>query len=285
MIESASGNKAFLSRKDDSSVPCVSSSSFWFPEYISPSGWLEHAPFAFWLIDEAKPKKMVELGSHYGFSFFAFCQAIKRLRLPTVCYAVDTWVGDDHAGFYGEAVFNHVQSIQSTHYAQFSHLVRSTFDDASNKVADGSVDLLHIDGRHAYDDALHDFTTWLPKVSDQGIVLFHDTRVYERGFGVFRLWDELQKRYPNFEFHHGNGLGVIAVGKSMTPGIEILFNASQEQQRSIRDVYARLGASISQAHQLHVTTESLKIREKELAQILVAVRELTEKLNPKKLVP
>lgn len=281
MIESALGNKALLAKEGGSSVPCVSSSSFWFPEYISPSGWLEHAPFAFWLIDEAKPKKLVELGSHYGFSFFAFCQAIKRLRLTTVCYAVDTWLGDDHAGFYGETVFNHVKSIQSAHYAQFSHLVRSTFDDASTKVSDRSVDLLHIDGRHAYDDALHDFTTWLPKVSDRGIVLFHDTRVYERGFGVFRLWDELQERYPNFEFHHGNGLGVIAVGKSMTPNLEILFNASPEQQQRIRDAYARLGASISQAHQLHVTSELLKIREKEFAQILVAVKELTEKLNPK----
>jgi hypothetical protein len=45
-------------------------------------------------------------------------------------------------------------------------LIRSTFDDALGYFADGSLDLLHIDGRHLNNDVAHDFETWLPKLTD-----------------------------------------------------------------------------------------------------------------------
>ena len=67
-------------------------------------------------------------------------------------------------------------------YSGFAQLVRSTFDDALPYFEDGSVDLLHIDGRHFYEDVKHDFDFWLPKLSDRGIVLLHDTDVRERSF-------------------------------------------------------------------------------------------------------
>ena len=47
------------------------------PEILVPSAWQEHAPFAFWLVDKLRPKMIVELGTHHGFSYFTFCQAIK----------------------------------------------------------------------------------------------------------------------------------------------------------------------------------------------------------------
>lgn len=229
---------------------CISPASFWMPEHIPESAWLEHGPFAFWLMSVLRPGRLVELGTHNGFSYFAFCQAVRRLGLSTECHAIDTWQGDDHAGFYGEDVFQIVSGINAEHYADFSRLKRSFFDEAVDDFADGSIDLLHIDGRHTYKDVLHDFSKWRPKLSSRAVVLFHDTQVQERGFGVFRLWAELEGSFPAFEFHHGHGLGVIATGPEVPPALKPLFDAVPQMREAIRTAYARLGEAVSQRYQL-----------------------------------
>src|SRR5216683_4668705 len=120
---------------------CISPASFWLPDQIGPQvAWLEYAPFAFWLIDALCPRVLVELGTHGGFSYFVFCQAVHRLRLNTRCYAVDTWRGDEHAGFYGEDVFEEVRRYHDRRYSSFSSLVRSTFDEAVRHFAPGTID-------------------------------------------------------------------------------------------------------------------------------------------------
>jgi hypothetical protein len=48
--------------------------------------------------------------------------------------------------------------------------MRSTFEDALEYFAGGSVDLLHIDGRHLYEDVKHDFTTWRRKLTEDSVV-------------------------------------------------------------------------------------------------------------------
>jgi hypothetical protein len=147
-----------------------------------PLGWVGHIPFAFWITEAVKPAIFVELGTHSGNSYFAFCQSVAMNRLPTQCYAVDTWEGDDHTGFYDNSVFEDVNSYNNKHYPTFSHLLRMTFEQALTHFNDRSIDLLHIDGRHTYDAVKRDFETWLPKISQRGVVLFHDIKVKEREF-------------------------------------------------------------------------------------------------------
>lgn len=187
-------------------------SFFWTPDYLEQSAWIEHVPFAFWLIDVLRPRMVVELGVHSGMSYFAFCQAVKRLNLNATCYGVDTWKGDEHAGLYDEEVFGKVAGHNARYYSRFSTLVRSTFDEASGYFIDGSIDLLHIDGLHTYEAVKHDFDTWLPKLAPNALVLFHDINVRERGFGVFRFWEELKAQYKHFQFDFGHGLGIVALG-------------------------------------------------------------------------
>jgi GT2 family glycosyltransferase len=176
-----------------------------------PSAWLGHLHFAYFLIQEFKPKVFVELGTHGGNSYFAFCQSVKENQTNTLCYAVDHWKGDQHTFEYeGDKIFSKVNDYNLSHYSKFSKLLRMNFDDALNEFEDASVDLLHIDGFHTYEAVKHDFESWLPKLAPGAIVLFHDTQVKERDFGVYKLWQELTKIYPNhIEFTHSYGLGVL----------------------------------------------------------------------------
>jgi GT2 family glycosyltransferase len=219
------------------------------------SAWHEHSPFAFWLTGAMHPDCLVELGTHTGFSYLAFCQAVQQLGLQTSCYAIDTWVGDEHAGFYGEEIFSTLSAINNRNYSGFSRLMRSRFDDALRYFPDASIDLLHIDGHHTYDDVRHDYETWRPKLTGRGVVLFHDTNVRERNFGVWKLWPELSAEHPSFEFHHGHGLGVLAPGGTVPDGLTELFNSSPQQRSGIRGAYARLGAAVQLRHQVDVAQE------------------------------
>jgi len=212
------------------------------------SAWFEHGPFAFWITESLHPHCFVELGTHTGFSYFCFCQAVKHVQTGTACYAIDTWKGDEHANFYGEEIFQGCVT-ENSKYKGFSTLVRSTFDDALAYFPDNSVDLLHIDGRHFYDDVRHDFETWCPKLTANAIVLFHDTNVRERNFGVWKLFDELKVNHPTFEFLHGYGLGVLAMGE-IPAALSGLFAADRAQTIEIRQIFAPLGAKILQKWEL-----------------------------------
>ena len=174
--------------------------------------WHTHIPFAFFAVEQLRPDVLVELGTWRGDSYCAFAQAVATLGLPTRCFAVDTWAGDAHTGPYDGAVLGDLKRHHDPHYDAFSSLLQMTFDDALGRFADGSVDLLHIDGCHRYEAVSHDFNSWLPKLSPRGVVLFHDTAEHMDEFGVWRLWDELRALYPGFAFRHGHGLGALAVG-------------------------------------------------------------------------
>ncbi len=267
MLNNKNTNHHLKLSSHENMLSCISAASFWMPNLINLSAWIEHAPFAFWLIEATKPATIVELGTHQGYSYFAFCQAVKQLSLSTRCYAIDTWEGDEHSGFYDEMIFQNVNTHNTQRYAGFSQLIRSTFDDALDYFTDKSIDILHIDGRHFYEDVKHDFERWVPKLSDRSIVLFHDINVKERHFGVFKLWEELRCLYPHFEFIHGHGLGVLAVGQSITDDVRVLFEMTNNDKQiaNIQSMYSRLGSGLmDRYHLIKLTQEEANLREEML---------------------
>jgi hypothetical protein len=237
-----------------------SASSLWQPEWMPLlSAWYEHGPFAFWLVEIHRPACVVELGCHWGFSYFAFCQAIQRHQIPARCHAIDTWQGDEQAGFYEQDVFTQVNAWNEKKYSAFSRLIRSTFDQTAASFSDGSIDLLHIDGLHTYEAVKQDFETWLPKMSRCGVVLFHDTNVRDRNFGVWRLWQELAAKHPHFEFLHGYGLGVLGVGEELPGKLQSLFALKPDSNEAgdVRCLYTRLGEAILDKSRLMVAEKQL----------------------------
>ncbi len=231
--------------------PLIYSISFDKPRRLTDvNSWHEHIPFAFTIVQMIKPKVIVELGTHKGDSYCAFCQAVNRLKLDTACYAVDSWEGDKHSGLYGHEILEELRNYHDPLYGRFSRLIQSPFDEALNYFSNGSVDLLHIDGLHTYDAVKHDFENWLSKISRNGVVLIHDTNVREREFGVWLFWQELKDKYPSFEFKHGHGLGVLAVGDDVSVEVLDFMDMAQQNLVVISDFFSYLGNKISLQHKV-----------------------------------
>jgi len=250
--------------------------SFALPLRITQSTWLTHTPFAMFIIDLLRPLTFVELGTRHGVSYCAFCQAVSALELEARCYAIDTWRGDPHAGQYGEDVRIDLKQYHDPLYGDFSRLIQSTFDEALEYFPNDTIDLLHIDGYHTYDAVKNDFNNWLPKMSQRGVILMHDINVRDRDFGVWKLWEELKLKYPHFEFTHGHGLGILAVGEKYPPSLDLLLEA-QEKLPDIREFFFQLGLRVEKEYITNRQTAQLVEKER-------VVQELMAKLAQKEQV-
>ena len=246
------------------------------------SAWYGHVPFAHWIVGALRPHTLVELGTHNGVSYSAFCEAVVHNGLDTRCYAVDTWQGDEQAGHFGEEVYWDLRRFHDERYSAFSELLRCTFDEALPHISEGSVDLLHIDGLHTYEAVRHDFESWRPKLSERSIVLFHDTNERQSDFGVWRLWEELREQFSFFEFLHGHGLGVLAVGRLVSPQVAALCSLKEEAAKVhvIRQRFSLLGdrCQLLAERALQQKTEGAELQTRiQALESEVAERELQQK--------
>jgi glycosyltransferase involved in cell wall biosynthesis len=277
-----------MSFKDKSTESYIIAASFKAASIEAPNGWVGHLPLASWIIQQVRPKIFVELGTHTGNSYFSFCQTVEKHDLPTSCYAIDTWAGDEHAGHYSDEVFYRVDHQNRENYEHFSQLMRMTFDDALFYFADASIDLFHIDGLHTYEAVKHDFESWLPKLAPGAVVLFHDTQVREANFGVWKLWQELKEQYPlNIEFLHSHGLGVLQLNNAEEHQKVDCLEWSSEAQQSLVRYFADLGdrhmlifenkeighAVAERDGQLAALNQAVAERDRQLAMLKKAIQE------------
>lgn len=228
------------------------------PERLSsPPSWIGHIPFINFLIRYAQPKKIVELGTHTGNSYLAICQTIACHQLESKCFAIDTWEGDEHASHYDETVYSELSAYHRPRYESFSTLLRMRFEDAVEQFSDRSIDLLHIDGLHTYEAVKQDFTTWRPKLAPGAFVLFHDTAVKERGFGVSRFWNELKQEYADmFEFDHSSGLGVLRMPSDHQTDLPWV-SSSQYSSISFRHYFETIGNNLLDSFNNQTLCESI----------------------------
>ncbi len=257
-IDNVGGQQLFIFRLADpsgksrgkTSCPTATPADFvplplpmFVPRRYRPGGlgnWSGHLPFAHDLVVSTRPELIVELGTHWGESYFTLCQSVADNGVSCLCYAVDHWLGEKHSGEYGEEVFEDVAAYNQRFYAHFSYLLRSNFDDAAPQFHDDSIDVLHIDGLHTYQHGKHDFETWLPKLKPGGTVLLHDICARHADFGIWRLWGEIKSEFrETFEFHHSWGLGVVRKpGGSENAFYRLLFQSSPSTKQWIRRYYS-----------------------------------------------
>ncbi|WP_329811402.1 class I SAM-dependent methyltransferase [Stenotrophomonas sp. SMYL8] len=246
----------------------LSSNMLMMPRKLPHSAWLGHIPFASWLVEVVRPKSIVELGTHNGASFLAFCQAVETQQVSTRVFAVDTWEGDEHAGFYGNEIYAELRDYQQRHYAGISEMMRMRFDQALEYFADGSVDVLHVDGLHTYEAVREDFETWRSKLSPRAVVLFHDSCVRERGFGVWQYWSEISSQFPSFEFTHTHGLGVLLVGEEQPQALLQLAQAARDGQfATINQFFDALGRNIKNVEEIERVNQGLTAAHGEIGRL------------------
>ncbi|WFB37459.1 glycosyltransferase [Kiritimatiellota bacterium B12222] len=230
-----------------------------------PSAWFGHIPFGIWVGRALAPQVFVELGAHHGHSFFNISMGVFSQNPQATCMAVDTWEGDVQAGTYGEDVFEGVKQCNASQFNGRCRLLRCTFDEARDHVEDGSIDLLHIDGCHHYTEAKHDFEHWLPKMSTDGVILFHDICEMGEGYGVWQLWRELKKNYPvTFEFTHSSGLGILCLGEEVPEGLDSLNVGAG----SMMELFRCQGMVVIERHLQHATHQHMGADQQRLQQQL-----------------
>ncbi len=241
---------------------------------VEPYSWVEHIPFVFYLVGLIHPARIVELGVHTGNSFCAFCQAIEMSGVEGTCYGIDTWAGDEHSGRYGDTAYDDLQSYVRRRYGTFANLIKADFNDSTRLFDNGTIDILHIDGYHTYDAVKNDYENWRAKMAKGGIILFHDTEVKDRDFGVWRFWAEISTKYPSFNFTHGYGLGLLAIEAEKASRV-IQFVDWANSSGFVTDLFARLGAAV----QAMALKKVLDERDRRIALLNDEVRQLSAKLQ------
>lgn len=233
-----------LSNEPLGALPSLSSRAmFWRPKYLCQSDWLDHLPFAFWLVDSIQPKVVVELGVGGGASYFAFCQAMDKLSVDGRCYAVESWSQRGQ-----QAVLADVQNYNQTQYEEFSKILDHDYFQAPSLFLDGSVDLLHLNLTDTVQDLALLFQLWQPKLSATAVVLLHHSQNVDLAV-VAALKAQLVKQYRHFEFLQQHGLLVVQANKLPSDSFRRLMDVrpGEKTYEIIQHVFSRLGKACSES--------------------------------------
>lgn len=181
------------------------------------SAWKGHKNFAEWLVNKIQPETIVDLGVDNGFSTFCFAS-------PEIghVYGVDSFQGDPCAGVRDINTYWGVLQKQREFDLNNLTFIKCYFDELAS-VWNKPIDILHIDGDHSYESVKNDFFNWCKFLKDDGIILMHDTCVYQDGFGVYKFFDEIP--YPKINFTNSYGLGVVTLKEELLHEIANNFNS------------------------------------------------------------
>ncbi len=177
-------------------------------------GWVHYS-----LIRLLKPKRVLCIGSRYGF-IPAICALACRDNGFGVVDFVDAGFSQnnilDKDRHWGGVGFWNDKKIDK-HFAKYGlaehlklHVMLSA--DFKNKYPKRKWGYMHLDGDHSYKGVKKDFHDFWPSLETKGIVGFHDINTNlenDLDYGVDKFWQEISKKYSAFDFPGSNGLGLI----------------------------------------------------------------------------
>lgn len=139
-------------------------------------GWMLEPELEWLMASASKMDGVVEVGSLHGRSAFALLTACAG-----TVYCVDSW-SDEHDKSY--------PSFMGA-CGHFDNLVPvRAFSPAAAELVPGMVDMVFLDGSHAYESVMADIAAWLPKA--RKLICGHDYQVENAGFpGVAQAVEEV----------------------------------------------------------------------------------------------
>lgn len=155
------------------------------------SGWGSDSPAFGELIEELRPKRLIEVGTWKGGSALTLASHLERLNLDAEILCVDTWLGAlemwtelDDADRHGSLNLKH--GYPTLFYTFLGNVVRAGHQQRITPFPVPSVtaaqwcalhgikaDMIYIDGSHEEEDVYQDLVSWWDLVRDGG-VLFGD---------------------------------------------------------------------------------------------------------------
>ena len=188
---------------------------------IDLGGWQAHPCLYLKLVEQVRPRLIVEVGVWKGSTTLIFAEALRHYRSVWrgKVVAVDTWLGA--LEFWKKSEHDLTRDLKfvngypSVYYNFLSNVVHQGLQDQVVPFPSPSlmaaqyfrvmkppvsIDILHLDGSHEYEDVAADLAAWWPVIRKGGVMIGDD---YERGWpGVIRAVDEFKIReHVNVSFN------------------------------------------------------------------------------------
>ena len=125
-------------------------------------------------VDPARDCLAVEIGSWKGRSTIVLGLAVKARGRGRVI-TVDPHETSLEAEPTRDRMSDLLDNLREAGVEDVVEPLRATSHEARLRVADGTVDLLFVDGSHDYEDVLQDIDDWTSALVDRAIVAFHDS--------------------------------------------------------------------------------------------------------------
>lgn len=151
-------------------------------------------------LESLRPKVIVEVGSYCC----GVLACIAKILPDSLFIAID--IGEPETNPDAEA---NIKTILNLHILS-KHDSRDpkTVDDLKKILKGKEIDLLFIDGDHAYETVKTDFEMYSPLVKEGGLIGFHDIKNCEEyrktGVEVWRFWNEIKSKYETEEIKYNN---------------------------------------------------------------------------------
>ncbi len=177
------------------------------------------------MVNKMKPKVILEIGTANGGTLFLFSRVASE---DATIISVDLPGGRFGGGYPKRREFlyrSFALSNQEIYLFRRDSHERETLEQVKGILDERKVDLLFIDGDHAYKGVKRDFEMYSPLVKKDGIIVFHDIvpGPSENVGGVPHFWKEIKGKWNSREIvedwnegGYGYGIGLKGRGGRVT---------------------------------------------------------------------